>query len=325
MSGFFLRFFRKEKKPPRGSPETPPPSPAASTPSGRPPPVWPERSVRWDRPYDVYICHSAEDSELGLRMLAYLEAQPETLRCFLPLRDMELGSPIPSEMCHGVGGSHCWVMLLTPRFLRDSWCKYQMHLALGRSPDSAGRFIPVMVDLPRSQYPPELAFMYYIRATAGDSHVFAQVRKWILEYLKKLQHVASTEQGSSDATGGRGSEIEGSSDATGGRGSEIEGSSDATGRRGFEIGGSSDATGGRGSEIGGSSDATGGRGSEIGGSSDATGGKGSEIEGSSDATGGRCSEIGGSSDATGGRGSEIGGSSDATKEQQSSIKTQRES
>uniref|UniRef100_A0A8C5R088 TIR domain-containing protein n=1 Tax=Leptobrachium leishanense TaxID=445787 RepID=A0A8C5R088_9ANUR len=141
---------------------------------------WPKRSVRWDNKYDVYICHSERDLPFAKEMLYFLEGLPEQLRCFLPLRDMDAGGAMVSEMCHGLGNSHCWVMLLTTWFLDDSWCRYQMHQALMKAPGGEGRFIPLMIDLPRSRYPVELSFLCYIRGTSGDHQVFAQLRKCIL-------------------------------------------------------------------------------------------------------------------------------------------------
>uniref|UniRef100_A0A8C5R262 TIR domain-containing protein n=1 Tax=Leptobrachium leishanense TaxID=445787 RepID=A0A8C5R262_9ANUR len=152
---------------------------------------WPKRSVRWDNKYDVYICHSERDLPFAKEMLYFLEGLPEQLRCFLPLRDMDAGGAMVSEMCHGLGNSHCWVMLLTTWFLDDSWCRYQMHQALMKAPGGEGRFIPLMIDLPRSRYPVELSFLCYIRGTSGDHQVFAQLRKCILMYLKKMQNVMS--------------------------------------------------------------------------------------------------------------------------------------
>ncbi|XP_040287572.1 toll/interleukin-1 receptor domain-containing adapter protein isoform X4 [Bufo bufo] len=91
-------------------------------------PVWPDNSVRWLRKYDVYICHSREepDCSYAVDMLSYLEQEPEKLRCFLPMRDMLAGGAITSEMCSGLESSHCWVMLLTPHFLSDSWYLKEM-------------------------------------------------------------------------------------------------------------------------------------------------------------------------------------------------------
>ncbi|KAG8434725.1 hypothetical protein GDO86_012902, partial [Hymenochirus boettgeri] len=142
--------------------------------------IWVPATIRWSSSYDVYICHSEKDSKYALELLSYLEAQPEKLRCFLPMRDMEVGSPIPYEICHGLGSSHCWIMLLTSDFLSDSWCKYQMHQALAESPVSEGRFIPVMINLQISQYPPELKYMFSIRSASFDSSIFANVKKSIL-------------------------------------------------------------------------------------------------------------------------------------------------
>ncbi|KAE8592026.1 hypothetical protein XENTR_v10018631 [Xenopus tropicalis] len=155
---------------------SPPPHPNIS---------WPEKCIRWSRLYDAYICHSERDSNYALALLRYLETQPEKLRCFLPMRDMSLGSPIPSEICSGLGNSHCWIMLLTPEFLSDDWCKFQMHQALIESPLSEGRLIPVMINLEMSQYPAELRFMHAIRSWSCDDSVFCKIRNSILSYMTK--------------------------------------------------------------------------------------------------------------------------------------------
>uniref|UniRef100_A0A8C8BKT0 TIR domain-containing protein n=1 Tax=Otus sunia TaxID=257818 RepID=A0A8C8BKT0_9STRI len=44
-------------------------------------------SARWDKSYDVCICHSEADLELVEELVSYLEGQPESFRCFLQLRD----------------------------------------------------------------------------------------------------------------------------------------------------------------------------------------------------------------------------------------------
>ncbi|NP_001086555.1 toll-interleukin 1 receptor (TIR) domain containing adaptor protein L homeolog [Xenopus laevis] len=165
---------------------------AKSSPTLHPIISWPENCIRWSRLYDAYICHSDKDSNYALKLLSYLESQPENLRCFLPMRDMSLGSPIPSEICSGLRNSHCWIMLLTPEFLSDGWCKFQMHQALVESPLSEGRFIPVMINLEMSQYPPELRFMHAIRSRSCDDSVFCQIRNSISSYLiENLQTIDS--------------------------------------------------------------------------------------------------------------------------------------
>ncbi|KAM3923321.1 toll/interleukin-1 receptor domain-containing adapter protein [Leptodactylus fuscus] len=153
-----------------------------------PVPVWPDNSVRWQRMYDVYICHSEEEADCSyaMQMLSYLEQQPEKLRCFLPMRDMLGGNPITSEMCSGLESSHCWVMLLTPHFLSDQWCKYQMHQFLAHAPCSNGRLIPVIIGLSFDQYPVEVKHMYAFKAASNDTSVFINVKGAIVTYLKEM-------------------------------------------------------------------------------------------------------------------------------------------
>ncbi|XP_063799753.1 toll/interleukin-1 receptor domain-containing adapter protein [Pseudophryne corroboree] len=196
-----------------GSRTHPIPLQSASARPAEPIPVWPENSARWQRPYDVYICHSKEeaDTAYAIEMLSYLEKQPEKLRCFLPLRDMEVGSPVSTEMCRGAESSHCWVMLLTPHFLTDSWCKYQMHQFLTQDPCADGRLIPVVMGLPFSQYPSEMRHMYAFKGTLSDQSVFGQIKRAILTYLKKLLTVTADQVPSVTASSNNSERSEGSS------------------------------------------------------------------------------------------------------------------
>ncbi|NXC49926.1 TIRAP protein, partial [Penelope pileata] len=142
-------------------------------------------SARWAKSYDVCICHSEGDLEFVEELVAYLEGQPQALRCFLQLRDSAAGSAIVTELCEAVRNSHCWVMLITPSFLQDPWCRYQMHQALAEAPMANGRTIPVLKDIDRKDYPRELRNLYYI-STALKENSFRQIRDTVLRYLEEL-------------------------------------------------------------------------------------------------------------------------------------------
>lgn len=136
-------------------------------------------SARWAKSYDVCICHSEVDLELVEELVSYLEGQPESFRCFLQLRDATPGSAVVTELCDAVQNSHCWVMLITPGFLQDPWCKYQMHQALAEAPMANGRTIPVLKDVDRKDYPKELRNLYYIYMALKEKS-FRQIRDTIV-------------------------------------------------------------------------------------------------------------------------------------------------
>ncbi|KFW02378.1 Toll/interleukin-1 receptor domain-containing adapter protein, partial [Eurypyga helias] len=142
-------------------------------------------SARWAKSYDVCICHSEVDLELVEELVSYLESQPESFRCFLQLRDAAPGSAMVTELCDAVQNSHCWVMLITPGFLRDPWCKYQMHQALAEAPMANGRTIPVLKDVDRKEYPKELRNLYYIYMALKENS-FRQIRDTVVRYLQEL-------------------------------------------------------------------------------------------------------------------------------------------
>lgn len=142
-------------------------------------------SPRWDKSYDICICHSEGDVELVEELVSYLEGQPESFRCFLQLRDAVAGSAMVTELCDAVQNSHCWVMLITPSFLQDPWCRYQMHQALAEAPMANGRTIPVLKDVDRKDYPRELRNIYYIYMVLKEKS-FRQIRDTVVRYLQDL-------------------------------------------------------------------------------------------------------------------------------------------
>ncbi|KAM9113871.1 toll/interleukin-1 receptor domain-containing adapter protein isoform 1-T1 [Pangshura tecta] len=142
-------------------------------------------SARWAKSYDVCICHSNGDFEFVEEMVSYLESQTEGIRCFLQLRDAMPGSAITTELCDAVQNSHCWVLLITPSFLEDPWCRYQMHQALAEAPMANGRAIPVLKGIDRRDYPRELRCLYYIDVTRKENG-FRQIKDTILRYLQEL-------------------------------------------------------------------------------------------------------------------------------------------
>ncbi|XP_060107147.1 toll/interleukin-1 receptor domain-containing adapter protein [Heteronotia binoei] len=147
-------------------------------------------SARWNKLYDVCICHSEGDLEFVEQMVCYLESQPEHFRCFLQLRDAVPGGAIVSELCEAVQNSHCWVLLITSGFLKDPWCVYQMHQALMEAPMANGRIIPVLKDIDRRDYPRELKCIYYINVSVQEK-VFGQVKETVMHYLQDLCQNAS--------------------------------------------------------------------------------------------------------------------------------------
>ncbi|XP_062949519.1 toll/interleukin-1 receptor domain-containing adapter protein [Cynocephalus volans] len=171
------------------SQDSPPPLGLSSVMSPTPPPTAPaavaSSSSRWSKDYDVCVCYSEEDLVVAQELVSYLEGSSTSLRCFLQLRDAAPGGAIVSELCQALTGSHCRVLLITPGFLQDPWCKYQMLQALTEAPGAEGRIIPLLSGLTRAAYPPELRFMYYVDGRGPDGG-FRQVKEAIMRYLQTL-------------------------------------------------------------------------------------------------------------------------------------------
>lgn len=136
--------------------------------------------LRWRRKYDVFVCHSFDptDMEEAKRLVLFLEEAPRSLRCFLWERDTSPGGAIPTEFCQALGNSHLRALLITPRFVQDDWCIYMMHQALSEAPMS-NRMIPMLQNLPHSQYPQELKFYYYIDLSKNPDQGFSVVNKTV--------------------------------------------------------------------------------------------------------------------------------------------------
>nr|QNL15362.1 TIR domain-containing adaptor protein [Bostrychus sinensis] len=157
--------------------------------------------VRWTRQYDVFVCHSREDSETeeAERLVSFLEASPRNLRCFLTHRDSFPGGAIPTELCQAVQNSHIKVLLITPHFLTDEWCTFVMHQALADGPMS-NRVIPLVQNLLPSQYPQELKVFSYTDLNRNPDHCYALVNRTVLQYLKDSVQNEKTLQCSNESS-----------------------------------------------------------------------------------------------------------------------------
>lgn len=111
--------------------------------------------------YDVCMCHSDKDIGQAHSLASFLEAPSKGLRCYLQERDCPPGGAVPTELLQAVHDSHCWVLLITPNFLKDDWCLYQMHQVLSEGPISQ-RIIPTVLNIPRSELPQELRFVFNV-------------------------------------------------------------------------------------------------------------------------------------------------------------------
>lgn len=136
---------------------------------------------RWNRKYDLLVCHSCADSdtEEAKRMVSFLEASPRSLRCFLWHRDVSLGGAVFTEFCQAVQDSHLQALLITPNFLQDDWCKYMMHQTLAEGPMS-NRLIPLVQNLSHSQYPQELKFCFYINLSSNTDRGYTRINETVL-------------------------------------------------------------------------------------------------------------------------------------------------
>ncbi|KAM9031232.1 toll/interleukin-1 receptor domain-containing adapter protein isoform X1 [Sarcophilus harrisii] len=194
--GWFRQILRKPKKrhmqPDTNTKDVPePPSQSSSLPETQESPWVPTPSPadtesrssdsRWSKTYDVCVCHSEHDLMPVQELVSYLEGEPNGLRCFLHLRDAAPGGAIVSELCQAMGNSHCCVLFITSHFLQDPWCKYQMLQALSEAPGSEGHTIPLLAGLARSEYPPELRFMFYVDGNGLDNG-FGKVKKTVWRY-----------------------------------------------------------------------------------------------------------------------------------------------
>uniref|UniRef100_A0A8C2F2X3 Toll-interleukin 1 receptor (TIR) domain containing adaptor protein n=1 Tax=Cyprinus carpio TaxID=7962 RepID=A0A8C2F2X3_CYPCA len=135
--------------------------------------------------FDVFVCHNDEDSDLAQSLASFLEAPSNGLRCYLQERDCPAGGAVSTELLQAVQDSHCWLLLVTPNFVKDDWCLYQMHQVLSEGPMSQ-RIIPAVVNMPRSQLPPELRFLFTVDLNTNKEFGYTLVYRAVLQYLKDM-------------------------------------------------------------------------------------------------------------------------------------------
>ncbi|XP_043532835.1 toll/interleukin-1 receptor domain-containing adapter protein [Chiloscyllium plagiosum] len=150
-----------------------------------------DSSARWSKEYDVCVCHTEDDIMYVQDLVSFFELHPHSLRCFLQFRDATPGGAVCTELCQAVRESHCWVLVITPSFLKDPWCRYQMQQALSESPMANGRIIPVRKQLERKDYPQELRFMFGIDVRQDKENGFQKIKCAIMHYLEELSRKES--------------------------------------------------------------------------------------------------------------------------------------
>ncbi|XP_057204089.1 toll/interleukin-1 receptor domain-containing adapter protein isoform X2 [Triplophysa rosa] len=130
--------------------------------------------------------HNGDKDIDQVRSLAsFLEAPSKGLRCYLLERDCPPGGAVSTELLQAVHDSHCWVLLITPNFLKDDWCLYQMHQVLSEGPISQ-RIIPTVLNIPRSELPQELRFVFSVDLNRNIEGGYNQVYKTVIHYLKDM-------------------------------------------------------------------------------------------------------------------------------------------
>ncbi|XP_051953217.1 toll/interleukin-1 receptor domain-containing adapter protein-like [Xyrauchen texanus] len=142
-------------------------------------------SFRSTRSYDICVCHNDKDIDQAQSLSSFLEDPSKGLRCYLQERDCPLGGAVSSELLQAVHDSHCWVLLITPNFLNDGWCLYQMQQVLSEGPMSQ-RIIPAVLNMPISELPQELRFVFSVDLNINKEAGYKQMYKTVIHYLKDM-------------------------------------------------------------------------------------------------------------------------------------------
>ncbi|XP_035381266.1 LOW QUALITY PROTEIN: toll/interleukin-1 receptor domain-containing adapter protein [Electrophorus electricus] len=135
--------------------------------------------------YDVCVCYSDKKFSQALALVSFLGSPSRGLCCYLQPCDCPLSGAVPIELCRAVQNSHCWVLLITPNFLKDDWCLYQMQQAICEGPMSQ-RIFPTVPDLQNSEMPRELGCFFSVDLNRNREAGYTQVYKTVLQYLKEM-------------------------------------------------------------------------------------------------------------------------------------------
>lgn len=135
---------------------------------------------RFSRTYDVCVCHSNENATQAGALISFLETSYRGLRCYWQPRDCSLGAALSTEFCKAIQASHCWVLLLSPQFMQDEWCWYQMQQVISEGPMSQ-RIIPTVLNMKISEVPKELRFFYTVDLNRNQEAGYSQVYRTVLQ------------------------------------------------------------------------------------------------------------------------------------------------
>ncbi|XP_062618641.1 toll-like receptor 4 [Saccostrea cucullata] len=78
--------------------------------------------------YDAFVSYADEDRSFVLRMIKELEEE-EGIKLCIHQRDFVPGFDIAENIITAVNKSRKTIILLSPNFIKSSWCMYELHIA----------------------------------------------------------------------------------------------------------------------------------------------------------------------------------------------------
>jgi hypothetical protein len=107
-----------------------------------------EQASKYDRriPYDVFISYSHKDKQFVAALTDLLESK--RLKVWYDDFSILPGDSIIEKLARGIENSKCFVVVLSPDFVRSGWCKSELsmaiNLALGTKSKRRVKLLPVL-------------------------------------------------------------------------------------------------------------------------------------------------------------------------------------
>ncbi|XP_072018457.1 toll-like receptor 2 type-2 [Amphiura filiformis] len=95
--------------------------------------------------YDAYVPYHIEDEDwVDAELLANIEEGEEPFRLCLKTRDIRAGRPIFNEISLHIQRSRKILVILSPRFVEDNWCHFELNMAHHRVLEE-GRNVMILI------------------------------------------------------------------------------------------------------------------------------------------------------------------------------------
>lgn len=140
-----------------------------------------ERSMTFEKKYDVFICHASEDKETFVRGLAEALTR-EGLEVWFDEFSLSLGDSLRRKIDYGLSNSRYGVVVLSKNFFRKDWPQKELDGLVAKERNFDKVILPIWHGVTREEvesFSPILADRVAVSSNKGIDYIVKEIQKVI--------------------------------------------------------------------------------------------------------------------------------------------------